>query len=211
MRSRTSQLDLEQEKIARQIPPGMQRIRGIAGSGKTVLLCQKAVLMSIKYPQWQITLVFFSRSLYGIITSQVDKWMRHFSQDNYGYNPESSNLKILHAWGSKQQPGFYSTVCKAAGRMPTAVPFTSSKQPNEALAEACVELLENKAIKPLFDAVLIDEGQDLISNDWRYQNKQPFYWLAYQSLRSVNPLHPEQRRLIWAYDEMQSLDNLTYS
>lgn len=41
VRSRLNQLDLQQEAIAKQIPPGMQRIRGVAGSGKTVALCQK--------------------------------------------------------------------------------------------------------------------------------------------------------------------------
>ena len=208
VRSRLNQLDLHQEKIAKQIPRGMQRIRGIAGSGKTVLLCQKAALMSVKYPDWQIALVFFSRSLYDFITNQVDKWIRHYTQDNISYNTQESNLKILHAWGSKQQPGFYSTVCKSVAYLPLAVPFTTSKKPNEALAEACVELLENRTIPQLFDAVLIDEAQDLISNNWKYQDKQPFYWLVYQSLRSINSIHPEQKRLIWAYDEMQSLDSL---
>ncbi len=87
-------------------------------------------------------------------------------------------------------------------------PLPPSKKPNEALAEACCQLLENKTIPQLFDAVLIDEGQDLIANNWKYQDKQAFYWLAYQSLRPVNPIHPQQRRLIWAYDELQSLDSL---
>ncbi len=207
VQSRLNQLDLQQEKIAKQIPEGMQRIRGIAGSGKTVILCQKAALMSVKYPAWQIALVFFSRSLYDSITQQVDKWLRHFSQDKVGYNPDS-NLKILHAWGSKQQPGFYGTICKAAGTIPLAVPFTISQKPNEALAEACVQLLENRTIPQIFDAVLIDEGQDLIADSWIYQNKQPFYWLAYQALRPVNPISPQQKRLIWAYDELQSLSSL---
>ncbi|MDJ0650125.1 MAG: NERD domain-containing protein, partial [Xenococcaceae cyanobacterium MO_188.B19] len=40
VRSRISKLDLQQEKLAKQIPPGIQVIRGIAGSGKTVILCQ---------------------------------------------------------------------------------------------------------------------------------------------------------------------------
>ena len=208
VRSRLNQLDLQQEKIAKQIPPGMQRIRGIAGSGKTVLLCQKAALMSVKYPEWQIALVFFSRSLYDFINQQIDKWKRYLTHDREGYHPQTSNLKILHAWGSKQQPGFYSTICKATGTLPLAVPFTTSKKPNEALAEACVRLLETKTIPQIFDAVLIDEGQDLIANRWKYQDKQPFYWLVYQSLRLVNPIHPQQRRLIWAYDELQSLDSL---
>jgi len=208
VRSRINQLDLAQEKIAKQIPPGMQRIRGIAGSGKTVILCQKAALMSVKYPEWQIALVFFSRSLYDLITEQVDKWIKYFTQNKLSYNPETSPIKILHAWGSKQQPGFYSTVCKASGIMPLAVPFTLSQQPHEALAEACVQLLESCIIPPLFDAVLIDEAQDLIANNWKYQDKQPFYWLAYQSLRPVNPISPQQKRLIWAYDELQSLSSL---
>ena len=208
VRSRLNQLDLHQEKIAKQIPHGMQRIRGVAGSGKTVLLCQKAALMSVKYPKWQIALVFFSRSLYDSITQQVDKWVRHYTQDKLTYDTQKSNLKILHAWGSKQQPGFYSTLCKATYTLPVAVPFTTSKKPNEALAEACLELLTNKTIPQIFDAVLIDEAQDLMADLWQYQDKQPFYWLVYQSLRSVDPVHPEQKRLIWAYDELQSLDSV---
>ncbi|MGB5712044.1 MAG: pentapeptide repeat-containing protein [Waterburya sp.] len=208
VRSRINQLDLAQEKIAKQITPGMQRIRGIAGSGKTVILCQKAALMSVKYPEWQIALVFFSRSLYDLITQQVNQWIGYFTQNQVNYDPENSQLKILHAWGSKQQPGFYGTVCKAAGTIPLSVAFTLSNQPNEALAEACVQLLESRTIPPIFDAVLIDEGQDLIANNWKYQDKQPFYWLAYQSLRPVNPVSPQQKRLIWAYDELQSLSSL---
>ncbi|MFM7370482.1 MAG: DNA/RNA helicase, partial [Sphaerospermopsis kisseleviana] len=42
--------DLQQEHIGKEIPPGAQRIRGIAGSGKTVLLCQKAANMYLKHP-----------------------------------------------------------------------------------------------------------------------------------------------------------------
>ena len=164
--------------------------------------------MSVKYPDWQIALVFFSRSLYDSITQQVNKWLQYYTQNKESYNSQSSNLKILHAWGSKKQPGFYSNICKSVAYLPVAVPFTTSKKPNEALAEACVELLENRTIIPLFDAVLVDEAQDLISNNWQYRNKQPFFWLVYQSLRPVNVLQPEQRRLIWAYDELQSLNSI---
>ena len=207
-RSRLNRLDLQQERIAKQIPPGMQRIRGIAGSGKTVLLCQKAAIMHVKHPQWRIALVFFSRSLYNSITQQIDKWIHYFSQGKQTYNPQTSNLKILHAWGGRRQPGFYSTLCKLTGITPLTVNDTQSRKPNEALAEVCRKLLEITAIPQVFDAILIDEGQDLIVDTWKYQDKQPFYWLAYQALRPVNPVHPEQRRLIWTYDELQSLDSL---
>ena len=206
--SRICRLDLEQEKIAKQIPSGMQKIRGVAGSGKTILLCQKAALMSLKYPEWQVALVFFSRSLYEPIIEQVDRWIRYFSQERRQYDRDNSNLKILHAWGSKIQPGFYSTICNLVRKSPLSVNNTVSKQPQEALAEVCLQLLETTAIPQVFDAILIDEAQDLVVDNWRYRDKQPFYWLAYQSLRSVSPINPEQKRLVWAYDEMQALTSL---
>ena len=207
-RSRLAQLDLQQEKIGKQIPPGAQQIRGIAGSGKTVVLCQKAALMHLKYPDWQIAFVFFSRSLYAKIIAQIDKWIRYFTNNQQTFDRYNSNLKILHAWGGKTQPGFYSTLCKLTGSTPLTVQETGNQKPNEALGEICRQLLQTRTIPQVFDAILIDEGQDLVVNNWKYQDKQPFYWLAYQALRPVNSIHPEQKRLIWAYDEGQSLASL---
>ncbi|MFP4298464.1 MAG: pentapeptide repeat-containing protein [Spirulinaceae cyanobacterium] len=208
MRDRTLQLDFHQDRIAKQIPPGPQRIRGVAGSGKTIVLCQKAAHIHLKYPHWQITLVFFSRSLYPTITAQLDRWLRHFSQNQMGYDPKNRNLRVLHAWGAKQQPGFYSLMCREAGVSRLVANQTQSKQPNESLAEACIDLLKQAAIPQIFDAILIDEGQDLVVDTCKYEGKQPFYWLAYQALRPADPAHPSQRRLIWAYDEAQSLQSL---
>ncbi|MGD2183410.1 pentapeptide repeat-containing protein [Lusitaniella coriacea] len=207
MRDRATQLDLQQERIAKQIPPGPQRIRGIAGSGKTVLLCQKAAHIHLKHPNWTIALVFFSRSLYPPILEQLDRWLRYFSNNEIGYDPKNRNLRVLHAWGAKQQPGLYSTLCWEACVQRLAAKDTQSKQPQEALAEACTHLLKTAAIPQCFDAILIDEGQDLVVDRGKFEDKQPFYWLAYQSLRPIDPAYPEQRRLIWAYDEAQSLES----
>ena len=79
----------------------------------------------------------------------------------------------------------------------------------EKLAAACKRLLENHSIPPLFDAILIDEGQDLaVGQDWKYEDKEAIYWLAWQTLRPITPEQPNLRRLIWAYDEAQTLDAL---
>ena len=209
LRSHITRIDYNYERIGKQIPPGAQRIRGVAGSGKTVLLCQKAAHMHLKHPQWQIVLVFFSRSLYQPIIDQVDQWLRRFSNNQVTYNPCNRHLRIFHSWGGKKQPGFYSFLCQQAGVKPLRANQTNSKQPHQALAEVCTNLLKTTPIPQFFDAILIDEGQDLLVDDeFKFENKQPFYWLAYQALRPVNPLHPEQRRLIWAYDEAQSLQTL---
>jgi len=205
-----AEIDWQQECIGKQIPPGPQRIRGIAGSGKTVLLCQKAACMHLKYPDWHIALVFFSRSLYEPMVRQLDKWLRRFSSNEVSYDAQNPKLQVLHAWGAKERPGLYSLLCEAAGVKRLTLFNTERKQPQEALAEVCSQLLQAVSIPQVFDAILIDEGQDLIVNDnLKFYDKQPFYWMAYQALRPVDPQNPDQRRLIWAYDEAQSLDNLS--
>ena len=225
--------DLQQEIIAKQIPPGPQRIRGIAGSGKTVLLCQKAAQMHLKHPDWDIALVFFTRSLYDLILSSLDKWLRHFTSGEQGYDPSNSKLQVLHAWGGRGQPGFYSQVALAQGVQPKTVGQVMREVkglgPTGNYAYALKSLLERlehlgQPFKPVYDVVLVDEGQDLVAeDDFKFQGKQPFYWLAYQSLRparlaaearalfeevAADPATADQRRLIWAYDEAQSLDSL---
>lgn len=202
-------LDLDYEHIGKEIAPGLQRLRGTAGSGKTVLLCQKAAHMHLKHPEWDIALVFFTRTLYDLVTELVDKWLRYFTNGEVQYEPKNNKLRIIHAWGSKEQQGLYKTICELNGVRPKGVKETKERQPIRGLSVLCKRLVEEIKIEPIFDAILIDEGQDLVAeDDLKYQDKQAIYWLAYQSLRPVDPESPEQRRLIWAYDEAQSLDSL---
>jgi len=207
------ELDQQQEKIGKQIPPGCQRIRGIAGSGKTVLLCQKAAHMHLKYPNWDIALVFFSRSLYPVILNQLCYWLNRFREEKQHFNPKTSKLQVLHAWGAKKQPGLYRVIAEAAGVSPLTVsdlPKPERYQPQVALALACDQLLAQTAIPQVFDAILIDEGQDLLVDETiQLKTPQPFYQLAYQALRPVHSMQPQQRRLIWTYDEAQSLNHLS--
>lgn len=211
VRQQLYEMDVQQSHIGLQIPPGAQRIRGIAGSGKTVLLCQKAVNMHLNHPDWDIALVFFTRSLYDQIIETVDKWMRHFTNGDIGYKDNhevQSKLKVLHAWGAKDREGFHRLVCQKNSISPMTVRDTDNfNQPNEGLARISQKLLERTNIEPIFDAILIDEGQDLVVDpqELKYKEKQSIYWLAYQSLRPCDPEYPEQRRLIWAYDEAQRL------
>lgn len=209
-----SEMDIQQESIGKTIPPGPQRIRGIAGSGKSVLLCQKAAHMHLKHPDWDIALVFYSRSLYEEMTNQIDKWLRHFSNGDVYYNEEvKKKLKVLHSWGGSGRQGFYSYICDTHGERRLTVNDIKSQGiqgMGDSFGYICTKFLEKVSeIKPLFDAVLIDEGQDLMVSDaYKFKDKQPFYWLAYQVLRPVDESDLTNRRLIWAYDESQSLDNL---
>lgn len=202
-----SDIDLHQIKVGIQIPPGPQRIRGIAGSGKTILLCQKAVRMHLSHPDWDIVLVFFTRSLYDLIPPLIRHWLEYWSEDAIASDFQNGKLKILHAWGSEETPGFYSLLRNQAGISAMVRERPTGSYP-ERLAAACKRLLTEAPIAQQFDAILIDEGQDMtVGEELKYEDKQAIYWLAWQALRPIEP-ESKLKRLIWAYDEAQSLDAL---
>ena len=206
-------LDIQQENIAKSIPPGPQRIRGIAGSGKTILICQKAAIMHLRHPEWKIAVVFFTQSLYESIISTIDMYMKVFSNGDVSYS-EDSNLKVLHAWGRKKKNGFYREVANRNNcifRTANDVKSECGKslESNNSINYIAKKLLEEQGgnLEQIFDAILIDEGQDLVGDEeFKYKGMQSFYYMAYKSLKPINE-YSKLRRLIWAYDELQSLND----
>ena len=191
-------LDRDQHKVAVQIPPGPQRIRGLAGSGKTVVMCMKAAEMHLRYPDWDIAYTFYTRSLFAQIKNLITRFYRYWQTDQSKQEPDWNKLHILHGWGGKDAPGLYSMVAREMWHDPRtygeAKNVFSFKEQSELLGNCCRELLKgDEEIPELFDAILIDEAQDFHFD---------FYKLCYKVLK-------EPKRLIWAYDEVQSLESLT--
>lgn len=131
-----SDTDWEQVKIGMQIPPGPQRIRGMAGCGKTMLLCQKAARMHLRHPEWDIALVFFTRSLYELVSNLINEWLLYFSGGERCYDPKNSKLRVLHAWGSLDQEGLYRTICSKMGAKPKGAGNYPDMRPENGFALA---------------------------------------------------------------------------
>lgn len=186
-------LDQWQKKAAIEAPDGPQRIRGLAGSGKTIVLALKAAYLHAANPDWSIAVTFHTRSLY----QQFRDLVRRFCFEHMGDEPNWEKLKVIHSWGSERSPGFYSTIAQAAGVPPLS--FLAAKQQygfDKAFEGICGDLLAKLRAKPapaLFDAVLIDEAQDF---------PQAFFELAWLSSK---PPH----RVVFAYDELQNLTDYT--
>jgi len=182
-------LDHWQKRAAIETPEGPQRIRGLAGSGKTIVLALKAAMLHAMYPQWRIALTFNTRSLY----QQFNELVRRFTFEHTNDEPDWDKLRIIHAWGSARQSGIYSELSKATEFDPKDFGYAKNKYgQNEAFKGICAELLEHVKKAPsicLYDAVLIDEAQDL---------PQPFFELVYYATR-------DPKRIVWAYDELQNL------
>lgn len=204
------EVDLKQNELGKIIPPGQQRIRGIAGTGKTVVQCQKAAHMHLKHPDWQIGFVYFSPHLQETIIEQIDHWLRYFSNDEVSYDTAKSSIHVQPFFGEE---GFFATVCEAHSYEPPAQQLLIKQQQitakSDLVGALCNDFLSHVYIlTQLYDALLVDEGECFVSGeDYRYEDKQAFYWLAYQL---VQPIENEKvnRRLIWAYDESTDLTKM---
>ena len=181
-------LDTWQNRGAIEYANGPQRIRGLAGSGKTVVLALKAAYLHARHPEWKIAVTFASRSLY----QQFRDLIRRFTYDQTEDDPDWNNLLIMHAWGSTREAGMYSNICGRYGVVPVDWRTANTKYGNRSFEGVCDEL--NKVIdehgpKHIFDAVLIDEAQDFPS---------AFYKMIYRTVL-------EPQRIMWAYDDLQNL------
>lgn len=182
-------LDQWQKRAAIETPDGPQRIRGLAGSGKTIVLALKAAYLHSQHPDWTIAITFFSRSLY----QQFEDLIRRFSFEHLNDEPNWDRVKILHAWGGRGREGLYSSLAEYSNVVPRDFMYGKARYGMDgAFQGICRELLAQTAQAPnppIYDAVLIDEAQDMPPELFR---------LVYRFTK-------DPKRIIWAYDELQTL------
>jgi len=178
--------DEDQEKSALLENEGGMRIRGLAGTGKTIVLAWKAAYLHYLYPNKKILYTFYTKSLYNQIKWLIINFYKRYS--NYLEEPNWSNLNVLHAWGGKEKEGVYSNTCIHHEIAPENYnDYHLEKQP---FGKACAKLLNNK-IDSVYDYILVDEAQDL--------PQEYFKLLAKLS---------KNKSITIAYDELQSLEDI---
>ena len=183
-------LDPRQSKAVIETVEGVQRIRGLAGSGKTIVLALKAAYLHAQHPEWRIAVTFNTRALKGQFRRLIDG----FSIDQTGQEADRNNLRILNAWGApggEDRDGVYHEFCRLHGVeyldfRSAAARFPRGKEFDKVCERAVNQAGEGKRV---YDAILVDEAQDF---------SPAFLRLCHEFLN-------EPRRLIYAYDELQNL------
>ena len=181
--------DERQRKIALVDVGGPARIRGLAGSGKTIILAMKAAHYHLNNPDAIILFTYYTKSLRGTIKVLISRFYRQYSDQD----PDWKKVHIRHGWGGKI-PGVYSDTCGRLGIPPLSF---SQAQKRSAVGKSpfevcCSDLLQRAEVTPYYDHVLIDEGQDF---------PESFYRLALSLTRGPR----DRKSLIWAYDELQDI------
>ena len=193
LESEITNFDEKQRHIALVDVGGPARIRGLAGSGKTVILAMKAAHIHLVDPESLILITFFTKSLRATIKTLVTRFYRLYSDSD----PDWKRVHIRHGWGGSTIPGVYSDACDRGGRAPLKLPDAKrlAARGETAFGAACADLIRSGSVTPYYDHVLIDEGQDFPDS---------FYRLAFQLTKGDR----DKKSIIWAYDELQDIMNV---
>jgi hypothetical protein len=141
-------MDLHQENLAKQIGDKNRLIRGVAGSGKTIILASRAKMLSKQNPDWKILILCYNISLSNVIQQMIHHMLNE-PEDLFDFDPNAKSVqneniivRNFHSW------------------------LKNDLRIREQQLPDIIEKLErNEAILPTYDAVLIDEGQDFEA-DW---------------------------------------------
>jgi superfamily I DNA and RNA helicase len=183
-------LDSQQSAAVVETFEGVQRIRGLAGCGKTIVIALKVAYLHARHRDWLIAVTFNTRSL----KKQFENLITTFVMEQTNEEPDWDKIKILNAWGapgSEDRSGIYFEFCRDHGV--EYLDFGTAKDrfgTDKAFESSCETALQGiSKFSPKYDAILVDEAQDFAPN---------FLLLCYEYLK-------EPKRLVYAYDELQNL------
>lgn len=185
-------LDRQQSAAVIETVEGVQRIRGLAGSGKTIILALKVAYLHAKNPDWKIAVTFNTKSL----KEQFKKFIRMFTYEHIQEEPNWDNIHVIHAWGSPTYDGIYYNLCKEHNI--EYIDFKHSRRLTSIYGKEfdviCEKALtEINQFVPKYDLIVVDESQDFSKN---------FLKICFNILK-------DPKRLVYAYDELQSLNKKT--
>lgn len=184
-------LDQHQSRAVIETVEGVQRIRGLAGSGKTIILALKVAYLHAQNPDWKMAVTFNTRSL----KEQFRRLINTFTIEQTGSEPDWEQLDIINAWGGpgdREDDGIYHKFCRDHGVefLDFGVAKNKYGGGDRPFTGACIEALHfSGELRPRYDIILVDEAQDF---------PPEFLRLCHRYL-----LPP--KRLVYAYDELQSL------
>jgi hypothetical protein len=142
-------MDREQERLARTLGDGHRLLRGVAGSGKTIVLICRTRHLLAQHPDWRMLVLCYNRVLAGLLRTAI--------------RDERVEVSTFHAWCARQLKAAAVDVPEPPGR---------GEQWDDFWVETVPQLLsqafdEARVPAALYQAILVDEGQDFADSWYR--------------------------------------------
>lgn len=186
-------LDHRQNRAVIETVDDVQRIRGLAGSGKTIVLALKAAYLHSQFPDWNIAVTFHTRALKG----QYNRLINNFCIEQTGEEPNWEKIRIINAWGApggQDRTGVYYEFCQETEQyvydFRTAADEFGDKNAFSGACELALKKVREMNLGQ-YDVILVDEAQDFTPS---------FLNICYRMLG-------DKKRLVYAYDELQNLSD----
>ncbi|WOE33911.1 3'-5' exonuclease [Acinetobacter baumannii] len=136
-------LDIQQEMIAKNIGSGHRILKGVAGSGKSLVIACRAKYLNSVYPEWKILVVCFNNTLCNHIQNMMNE-----------NNVENLEISTFHG-----------LVKKITNANLKRLDNESQDKYNLRVAEILNTYVDKSNFSHKYDAILIDEGQDF-AQEW---------------------------------------------
>ncbi|RPF53922.1 3'-5' exonuclease [Aquisalibacillus elongatus] len=170
-------MDIHQENYAKNIGDKNRLIRGVAGSGKTLILATRAALLARENPDWNILILCYNISLARYLQQLIDIKVEEINQEGHQdslFDEEEPDEPT----GKIEVFNFHALLKQKL------------KISEDQLESLTLSLESNNQLIEKYDAVLIDEGQDFEPE-----------WLKLIS----NLLNPSTQSLLLVEDRAQDI------
>ena len=142
-------MDLEQERLARTLGDGHRLLRGVAGSGKTIVLICRVRYLLDQHPDWKILVVCYNRVLASFLHRTI--------------GDKRVEVSTFDAWARQQLRTAGLDVPEPPGRGPEWDAFWVETVP-KLLSQA---FDDGRVPTGGYQAILVDEGQDFADSWYR--------------------------------------------
>ena len=181
-------MDREQERVAEHLGAGYRVLRGVAGSGKTLVLAHRAWYLHKHWPNLRILVLCFNRVLANALDKMVDsdERLEVTNIDRLAYD-------LAERRGGRAQPDPPAEARAGRARRGDRSDFDRRVIQATGVARGLTD-------SERFDVVLVDEAQDF---------DHPRLDLAYAMLKSdrqrPDPARPDRDNFVMAYDVAQNV------
>ncbi len=135
-------LDLDQERTAKSIPEGHRVLKGVAGSGKTLVLSCRAKYLRKIQPEWKILIVCFNISLC--------QYIQQLLAVSEPYT-DASGIQVYH---------YHGLIKALTGANMSRLDSETQEEWENRTCAVLRHAIATGTSTTRYDAILIDEGQD---------------------------------------------------